>query len=210
MKDKGMRYLVGLVVFIMLFVLPLGSWYYLQTGLDYRKDALKELTPKGAFASNVINPALLQSKTSLIHLKNVKEEVIPEIFEQYRESQTFQLLSIQSPKEEYDNWIQIDDFTANAISADNANAGFIHSFLEHLRSNCLIVQCINDEGQFNKPAFRQALVTTLMTTGDGTYVHDPKPTASVPEPGSLGLLAGSLSILGLLAWRHRRNQSSIP
>ena len=50
-----MKYLVGAVVFIMLFVLPLGSWYYLQSGLDYRKDALKELEPKGIFQSSALD-----------------------------------------------------------------------------------------------------------------------------------------------------------
>ena len=120
-----MRYLVGFVVFVMLFVLPLGSWYYLQTGLDYRKDALAELTPKGLFTSEVLNPEVLKSKTSLIHLKSVKEEVIPEIFGQYGEAQTFQLISIDSSEEENKNWINIDEFTANSISAANNNAGFI-------------------------------------------------------------------------------------
>jgi len=34
------------LVFILLAIVPLGSWYYLRTGLDYRKDALKELEAK--------------------------------------------------------------------------------------------------------------------------------------------------------------------
>ncbi len=120
-----MKYLVSVVVFIMLFVLPLGSWYYLQSGLDYRKDALKELEPKGEFFATTIDNSTLQSKTTLMHLKPIDENVITEIYGQYGGAQTFQLISIEEAKEEAKNWIQIDDFTANSISAANSNAGFV-------------------------------------------------------------------------------------
>ena len=120
-----MKYLVGAVVFIMLFVLPLGSWYYLQSGLDYRKEALKELEPKGEFVNASVDLSKLKSKTTLMHLKPIKEEVIPEIFGQYGGSHTFQLMSIQAPEEKENNWIQIDSYTANSIAAANADAGFL-------------------------------------------------------------------------------------
>lgn len=120
-----MKYLVGVVVFIMLFVLPLGSWYYLQSGLDYRKDALKELEPKGLFISTSLDNNQLKSKTTLVQLKPVDKGVIEEIFGQYKKSETFQLISIESPLEEDSSWIQIDDFTANSISSSNDGAGFL-------------------------------------------------------------------------------------
>ena len=120
-----MKYLIGTVVFIMLFVLPLGSWYYLQSGLDYRKDALKDLEPKGEFLSTALDVNTLKTKTSILHLKEVDKNVIPEIFGQYGESNTFQLISIQKPQEEVENWIALDKFTANSISAENENAGFL-------------------------------------------------------------------------------------
>ena len=120
-----MKYLVGAVVFIMLFVLPLGSWYYLQSGLDYRKDALKELEPKGVFQSSVLDVNSLKSKTSLVHLKPIDKGVISEIFGQYGGSQTFQLISIESPQEGVNNWINIDAFTAGSISSANSDAGFL-------------------------------------------------------------------------------------
>jgi len=120
-----MKYLVATVVFLMLFVLPLGSWYYLQSGLDYRKEALKELEPKGAFASTALDANTLASKTTLIHVKRVEDNVIPEIFDQYGGSHTFQLVSIEGPEEEKENWKKIDDFTANSISAAYEDAGFL-------------------------------------------------------------------------------------
>ncbi len=120
-----MKYLVSAVVFIMLFVLPLGSWYYLQSGLDYRKEALVELEPKGEFSNSMVDKESLKSKTTLMHLKPVDNNVIQEIFGQYGGSQTFQLMSIETPEEGAKNWIEIDEFTANSISSANANAGFL-------------------------------------------------------------------------------------
>ena len=120
-----MKYLIGTVVVIMLFVLPFGSWYYLQSGLDYRKEALKDLEPKGAFTSPFISPSALESKTTMIHLKEVEGNVISEIYGQYGESETFQLYSIDKPEEGVENWIKLDDLAANSISAANRNAGFL-------------------------------------------------------------------------------------
>lgn len=120
-----MKYLVGTVVFIMLFILPLGSWYYLQSGLDYRKEALEELEAKGEFSSTALDMNTLMSRTTLMHLKPVEENVISEIFGQYGESHTFQLISVQEAKEKSKNWVQIDDFTANSISSAYSDAGFI-------------------------------------------------------------------------------------
>lgn len=120
-----MKYLVSAVVFIMLFVLPLGSWYYLQSGLDYRKDALKELEPKGEFVSTAFDQNRIKSKTTLMHLKPIDQDVISEIYGQYSKSNTFQLITIEPPVDGSNNWIQIDDYTANSISSANADAGFL-------------------------------------------------------------------------------------
>jgi len=120
-----MKYLVSVIVFLMLFVLPLGSWYYLQSGLDYRKEALKELEPKGEFFASTIDNSALKKKTTLMHLKTIEENVIKEIYGQYGGAQTFQLLSIDKAEEDAENWIQIDDFTANSISVANSDAGFV-------------------------------------------------------------------------------------
>ncbi len=49
-----MKYLVSFGVLLLLVILPAGSWFYLQKGLDYRKAALKELKIKGQFDPNVI------------------------------------------------------------------------------------------------------------------------------------------------------------
>ena len=120
-----MKYLIGTVVFLMLFVLPIGSWYYLQSGLDYRKAALKELEPKGAFESVAIDVNTLASKTTLMHLKPLGDDIIAEVFDQYGGAESFQLMSIEKPNEDHKNWIEIDAFTANSISSGYNDAGFI-------------------------------------------------------------------------------------
>ncbi|NND07069.1 MAG: hypothetical protein HKN87_11885 [Saprospiraceae bacterium] len=41
------KFLQSLILLLLLVGLPLGSWYYLRTGLDYRLDRLEELASKG-------------------------------------------------------------------------------------------------------------------------------------------------------------------
>lgn len=120
-----MKYLVSTVVFVLIAVVPFGSWYYLQTGLNYRKDALKELEPKGLFSFDGFDNTILKSKTTLLQLKEVDEEVLPEIFDQYNKSETYQVIGIESPVEPYDNWKTISSDLANTISSKYDNAGFI-------------------------------------------------------------------------------------
>ncbi|MFT6335563.1 MAG: hypothetical protein ACI86M_003422 [Saprospiraceae bacterium] len=120
-----MKYLVSSVVFILIAVVPFGSWYYLQTGLNYRKDALKELAPKGLFSSDGFDNSILKSKTTLFQLKNLDEQILPEIFDQYSNSETYQVVAVESPVEPEIKWITISQETANAISLKYDNAGFI-------------------------------------------------------------------------------------
>jgi len=120
-----MKYLVSGIVFILIAVVPFGSWYYLQTGLNYRKDALKELEPKGLFYSDGFDNTILKSKTTLLQLKEVDEKVLPEIFDQYSKSETYQVIGIDSPVEPFDNWKTISADKAKIISSNYDNAGFI-------------------------------------------------------------------------------------
>jgi len=88
-----MRYFVSALVFSLLFIVPAGSWYYLQSGLNYRKAALKELEPKMKFESSIIGDEKIKSKTTLLQLKSVDSEVMPRVFDQYGKSQTYQIES---------------------------------------------------------------------------------------------------------------------
>lgn len=120
-----MRYLVASVVFILLFIVPAGSWYYLQSGLDYRKDALKELEPKGVFDVNGFDVARLKSKTTLFQLKSVQEDVLDKLHGQYSKSATYQMLTLDTPTEVLPNWKSITIEEANLISMKYDGAGFV-------------------------------------------------------------------------------------
>ena len=120
-----MKYLISSVVFILIAVVPFGSWYYLQTGLNYRKDALKELEPKGIFSTSGFDSSILKSKTTLFQLKPVNKDVLPEVFDQYSKSNTYQVITTEKPTESLNNWVTISAEMANKISSKYDDAGFI-------------------------------------------------------------------------------------
>ncbi len=100
------RYLVATAVVAILFILPAGSWYYLQNGFDYRKAALETLKPKNNIKEAQIvtsnNDTLLTSqvfknKTSVVYYdrqENVKSEDLEAILKQYENAYTFQFVHI--------------------------------------------------------------------------------------------------------------------
>jgi len=59
-------------LFLLLVVLPLGSWYYLQTGLDYRLQArkeLKDIAPLPGFGLQNYND-------SLVHMERFEDQLV--------------------------------------------------------------------------------------------------------------------------------------
>ena len=46
-----MKIFKSIIVIIILFGMPLASWYFLKGGLDWRKSKIVELAPKGRFIS---------------------------------------------------------------------------------------------------------------------------------------------------------------
>jgi len=120
-----MKYFVSALVFALVCIVPFGSWYYLQSGLNYRKDALKELEPKGEFMVSGFDNSILKSKTTLFQLLPVQKDVLPEIYEQYKKSETYQVITTANPVEESSNWLQINKETANTISSKYNNSAFI-------------------------------------------------------------------------------------
>ena len=45
--DKRRKIVIGTMVVVVLFILPAGSWFYLQSGLNYRNKTLSELGDVG-------------------------------------------------------------------------------------------------------------------------------------------------------------------
>lgn len=76
----------------MLGIVPLGSWYYLKKGLDYRKGALEDLKPKGVIQMSDNDLHTFKGKTTLWVLDFDKaKESLPPIVDQFSDAYTFQL-----------------------------------------------------------------------------------------------------------------------
>lgn len=77
---------------VMLGVLPVGSWYYLKQGLDYRKGALQELLPKQTLDGNDTILAVFKGKTTLWVLDSAKAQTaLSPIKEQFKDAYTYQM-----------------------------------------------------------------------------------------------------------------------
>ena len=93
-----MKYIKSIIVLTFLFALPAGSWYFLQTGLDWRRVKAKELVGKGSILEAVTmtpeDKALLsqklKGKTSLIKLRKPQSQQDAELVRQFADAFTFQ------------------------------------------------------------------------------------------------------------------------
>lgn len=81
-------------VVLLLLVVPLGSWFYLNKGLNYRKGALAELIPKDSIAISKDTLKMLTGKTSVVVLKtdNKTEQFLADIQEQFKNTPHFQII----------------------------------------------------------------------------------------------------------------------
>lgn len=74
-KYSRKKVLVTIFVVFILFILPAGSWFYLQQGLDYRKKSmaeLQELGKPGSFEHKnqknvVVSPELLRGRVTVVN-----------------------------------------------------------------------------------------------------------------------------------------------
>lgn len=120
-----MRYIVSGIVFCLIAIVPFGSWYYLQSGLNYRKEALKELEPKMKFEVEGFDDSLLKSKTTLLQVSNINNEILPEVYDQYSKSETYQVYSLQTPGEDSEDWFSLSGDLAKKISLQFDNSSLI-------------------------------------------------------------------------------------
>lgn len=102
-----MKYLRGLAVVFVIFVLPAGSWYYLQSGYNYRLAALGALEPKGQVLNLLQekeDPEFLMDKVTLIclceHASEANLETLDSIEEKY-DSRGFQVLRLKQDDADY-------------------------------------------------------------------------------------------------------------
>lgn len=69
-----MKYIKSFIIFSLLVFVPLGSWYYLQTGLNYRKDALKDLEAKGLIKDLCDELEVYNGETTILAFANAVED----------------------------------------------------------------------------------------------------------------------------------------
>jgi len=111
------KLLVSIGVFVLVVVLPAGSWYYLKTGLDYRKAALVKLEPKGQIDQSLIGEGdPLRSRTSLIELR-ANTATTTKLYDQFGEGETFTMWTQSSPDRSIDNWIPLDSAQTARLQA---------------------------------------------------------------------------------------------
>jgi hypothetical protein len=81
-------------VVLLLLVVPLGSWFYLNKGLNYRKSALAELIPKDSIDISKDTLKMLAGKTSIVVLKsdNKTELFLADIKQQFKNTPKFQII----------------------------------------------------------------------------------------------------------------------
>lgn len=88
-----MRNIISLIVLgALLVIVPLGSWYYLQQGLDYRKNALEVLKPKVYLPQIPDSLNIFKGKTTLLFFDYPKVAgILPPVVEQFKDAFTFQM-----------------------------------------------------------------------------------------------------------------------
>jgi len=80
-----------LILFVV--VVPLGSWFYLKKGLDYRKGALQELIAKDSLERSSDSLGLIFGKTTIIVLDSAVGTSITEgIRDQFKNTPGFQVV----------------------------------------------------------------------------------------------------------------------
>ena len=91
-----MKYLKSFAVISLLFILPGASWYFLQSGLDWRRVKAKELVPKSEVSEKLSSQAAVQKqlrgKTTLLKMANGDSELEKDLVEQFKDAYTFQYL----------------------------------------------------------------------------------------------------------------------
>ncbi len=97
-----------LALFAILVLFPAISWYYLQTGLNYRKEALKDLATKGSFNHTKLGN-ILRGKTTYIIAKDMVGKKIAKIYNQYKKVPGFQMISRDIPQIKSDRWLHLSD-----------------------------------------------------------------------------------------------------
>lgn len=118
-----------IAVISMLVIFPALSWYYLNSGLEYRRTARIAMEPKGTLQAALTSGSIktgfdiattCKGSTCLIVSRNDEkhDETIEKIFKQFESSYNFKLLLLNGknlptlPSFEFDNFIVVEGSTS--------------------------------------------------------------------------------------------------
>ncbi len=107
-----MKIFKSIIVIIILFGMPLASWYFLKGGLDWRKSKIVELAPKGRFISafNFENAdknrlfELMTHKTCVVKFKGEMSDLDQSMISQFKNAHTFQYIILSQDSEIPSGW----------------------------------------------------------------------------------------------------------
>jgi hypothetical protein len=87
-----------IVLGLFIVVVPYGSWYYLKSGANYRRQAIKELAIKDSLSVQQDTLGLLVGKTTLFIPKGqlVDPKILTDLREQFGQSPSFQIMKADS------------------------------------------------------------------------------------------------------------------
>jgi hypothetical protein len=121
-----------ITIVLILFLLPFGSWYYLNSGLTWRKKAESALSGKASFLTlplvtregQKLTQDNLQNHVSIVTMlsciePNTQEKLITGFYDQFKETKK-----------------------ANFIFLDTCATGSAH-WMDSLRQNMFVISCID-------------------------------------------------------------------
>lgn len=131
-----MKYIRSIVLFAILALFPAISWYYLQSGLDWRKDMYKELQSDNRAAAEVLVSDALQdrikNKTSLLVYDDRYKADIDLIHEQFEGSYTYQKLDIQKSDLRSPNGFAMLVDTAGIVKYEYTDQDQMKKIVQHM------------------------------------------------------------------------------
>jgi hypothetical protein len=135
MKKLG----VSIFLFMILVALPYGSWWYLEQGMKYRKEAIKDLEVKDDFTKTLeqsdLRSQLLHNTTVLALNDKASKDNILKLYDQYKKSFSFRLISTIDLGIDADNYKYIhQDSVSNLLIQLNSPSFILTDTLGQVRS----------------------------------------------------------------------------
>jgi hypothetical protein len=92
------KLITWIVLGLMVVVVPFGSWYYLNSGLQYRKDVEATLKAKDSLDLSLDTLGLLNKRCTVVVLNRsgIADTILLGIQKQYEKVNEFQMLSLDS------------------------------------------------------------------------------------------------------------------